>query len=526
MIYIPRWKEFLILAVCLIGVWFSIPNFFAKETVESWPTWMPKKQVVLGLDLRGGAHLLLEVDLATVQKEQMTNLIDSVRGSLRKERIGYTGLKTQGDSIVLTLRDPQDTKKARKIIRQTDHELAVSQGDNGLLTLSMSAQAIEQRKRRALEQSIEIVRRRVDETGTSEPMIQQQGDDRILVQMPGVQDPTRIKNLLGQTAKLQLRLVDISGSLEEALKGHIPPGSEVLPDYEKNPDGSPKTYYLIQKQVKVSGENLVDARPGFDEYNRPVVSFTLDSLGAKKFADVTKENVGKPFAIILDGKVLVAPRINGPIPGGSAQISGNFSVQETQDLALLLRAGALPAPLKVIEERTVGPGLGQDSIESGIHGTILSILLVVVFMFLAYSFFGFIANLAVLLNLILLMAAMSVTQATLTLPGIAGIALAIGMAVDANVLINERIKEELRLGRKLVGAIDSGYSRAMATIIDSNLTTLIGTAILYQFGSGPIRGFAVTISMGILISMFTAVSVTKLVVAKWLKWRRPTKLSI
>jgi preprotein translocase subunit SecD len=526
MIYIPRWKEFLIIAICLIGVWFSLPNFFSKETVESWPSWMPKKQVVLGLDLRGGAHLLLEVDLRAVQKDQMTNLMDSVRSSLRKDRIGYTGLKVQGDSVVLNLRDPQDADKARKIIRQTDKELEISAGADGLLTLTMTPQAIEQRKRRALEQSIEIVRRRVDETGTSEPMIQQQGDDRILVQMPGVQDPTRIKNLLGQTAKLQLRLVDISGSLEEAIKGRVPPVSEVLPDYEKNPDGSPKTYYLIQKQVRVSGENLVDARPGFDEYNRPVVSFTLDSLGAKKFSDVTKENVGKPFAIILDGKVLVAPRINGPIPGGSAQISGNFTIQETQDLALLLRAGALPAPLKVIEERTVGPGLGQDSIESGIRGTIISIALVVVFMFLAYSFFGFIANLAVLLNLVILMAAMSVTQATLTLPGIAGIALAIGMAVDANVLINERIKEEIRLGRKLAGAIDTGYSRAMATIIDSNLTTLIGTAILYQCGSGPIRGFAVTISMGILISMFTAVSVTKLVVAKWMKWRRPTKLSI
>ncbi|MEB3701776.1 Protein translocase subunit SecD [Candidatus Bealeia paramacronuclearis] len=526
MLYIPRWKEFFIFAVCLIGIWFSLPNFFSEDTVKEWPTWMPKKQVVLGLDLRGGAHLLLEVDLATVQKEQMTTLMDAVRTTLRKDRIGYTGLKVQGESVILTLRDSQDADKAKKLIRESDRDIEIAAGENGQLTLTLSGQAIAMRKKRALEQSIEIVRRRVDETGTSEPMIQQQGDDRILVQMPGLQDPTRIKNLLGQTAKLQFRLVDLSGSLEEALKGHVPPGSEQLPDLEKKPDGTPKTYYLIQKQVKVSGENLVDARPGFDDYNRPSVNFALDSLGAKKFADVTKENVGKPFAIVLDGKVASAPVINGPIPGGHANITGHFTVQDTQDLALLLRAGALPAPLKIVEERTVGPGLGADSINAGIHGTLISIALVVVFMFLAYSFFGFVANMAVLFNLVLLMAAMSVTQATLTLPGIAGIALAIGMAVDANVLINERIKEELRLGRKFVSAIDAGYSRAMATIVDSNLTTLIGTTILYQFGSGPIRGFAVTISLGILISMFTAVSLTKLVVAYWIRWRRPTKISI
>jgi len=519
MIHIPLWKTILTVVVCLLGIVFVSPNFFTKAQLERFPSWFPKHQVVLGLDLQGGAHLLLEVDFDAVVHDQMSNLADAARVILRKERIGYVGLSAKKDFVTLTLRNPADFEKVKTLLKQADQDIEIASTAEGQVTIKISDSAINERKKSALAQSIEIVRRRVDETGTSEPFIQRQGEDRILVQLPGLKDPTRIKNLLGKTAKLQFRFIDTS---VEAEPGKVIPGVDILPEEH---DGR-NVYYAVKKQVIVNGENLVNAQPGFDQYNRPDVSFKFDSLGAKKFGDATKNNVGKLFAIVLDDKVISAPRIETPILGGDGSITGSFTVQEAQDLALLMRAGALPAPLKVLEERTVGPGLGADSIASGELATIIGVLLVVLFMFIAYSFFGVIANIAVTFNLILLFAALSVTQATLTLPGIAGIALTIGMAVDANVLINERIKEELRHGRKMLSAIDAGYNRAITTIIDSNLTTLIGVAILYYFGSGPTRGFAVTTSLGIIISMFTAISLTKQIVAWWVRWRRPTRLPI
>ncbi len=522
MIHIPLWKTLLTLGICLLGILFVSPNFFTQAQLDHLPSWFPKNQIVLGLDLQGGAHLLLEVDVDAVIKEQMTSLADGVRTVLRKERIGYMGLSAKKDFVTLTLRNSVDSEKAINFIKQTDREIEITSTPEGQLTLKLSEAAIAERKKSALAQSIEIVRRRVDEMGTAEPFIQRQGEDRILVQLPGLQDPTRIKNLLGKTAKLQFRFVDTSIAAEP---GKVIPGVDILPSQDEY-EGEP-VYYAVKKQVIVSGENLVNAQPAFDpQFNRPIVSFKFDSLGARKFGEATKHNVGKPFAIVLDNKVISAPRINEPILGGEGSISGSFTVQEAQDLALLMRAGALPAPLKVLEERTVGPGLGADSIASGERATIIGILLVVAFMFIAYSFFGAIANIAVIFNLILLFAALSLTQATLTLPGIAGIALTIGMAVDANVLINERIKEELRMGRKMLSAIDAGYNRAMTTIVDSNLTTLIGVGILYYFGTGPTRGFAVTTALGIMISMFTAISLTKQIVAWWIRWKRPTRLPI
>jgi len=519
MIHIPLWKTIVTVAVCLLGILFVSPNFFTRDQLNHFPSWYPKNQVVLGLDLQGGAHLLLEVDFNAVTKEQMLSLSDSIRSTFRKERIGYTGLASKNEYVTVTLRNPQDLEKATSLIKQTDREVEITSTPEGQMTLRFNDAAMRERKKTALAQSIEIVRRRIDETGTAEPFIQQQGEDRILVQLPGLKDPGRIKNLLGKTAKLQFRLIDMSVTAEP---GKPVPGADILPEDE---DGQQR-YYAVKKQVIVSGNNLINAQPGFDEYNRPIVNFKFDSLGAKKFADATKNNVGKPFAIVLDGKVISAPRISVPILTGSGYISGNFSVQEAQDLALLMRAGALPAPLHVIEERTVGPGLGADSIVAGEHATIIAILMVAAFMLIAYSFFGMIANIAVIFNLILLFAALSITHATLTLPGIAGIALTVGMAVDANVLINERIKEELRLGRKMLSAIDAGYNRAMTTIIDSNLTTLIGVGLLYHFGSGPTRGFAVTTSIGIIVSMFTAISLTKQVLAWWIQWKRPNRLPI
>ncbi len=519
MIHIPLWKTILVIGVCLLGIIFVSPNFFTKKQLESFPGWFPKNTLVLGLDLQGGAHLLLEVDFEAALQEQMNTLSDAIRTTLRKERIGYTGLSAKKDFVTLILRDPADVKKATDLITQTDQTLQIASTPDGQLTFTLNEATIRERRKSALAQSIEIIRRRVDETGTAEPFIQQQGDDRILVQLPGLQDPTRIKSLLGQTAKLQFRFVDTSVAADPTKPT---PGNDVLAE-EHN---GQINYYAVKKQVIVSGESLVDAQPSFDEYNRPIVSFKFDSLGGKKFGDATKNNVGKLFAIILDDKVISAPRINSPILGGTGQISGSFTVQEAQDLALLMRAGALPAPLKVLEERTVGPGLGADSILAGERATIIAILLVMAFMFIAYSFFGAIANIAVIFNLILLFAALSVAQATLTLPGIAGIALTIGMAVDANVLINERIKEELRLGRKMLSAIDAGYNRAMTTIIDSNLTTLIGVGLLYHFGTGPTRGFAVTTAIGIIVSMFTAITLTKQIIAWWLRLTRSTHLPL
>lgn len=520
MIHIPLWKKVLTIGICLLGIVFVSPNFFTRAQLEHFPSWFPKSQVVLGLDLQGGAHLLLEVDFDAVVHEQMASLADTVRTILRKDRIGYIGLAAKKDFVTLTLRDPADLEKVISLLKKEEKDIEITSTPEGQLTLHLNEIALNERKKSALAQSIEIVRRRVDEAGTAEPFIQRQGEDRILVQLPGLQDPTRIKDLLGKTAKLQFRWVDTSVAAEP---GKPTPGNDILSEEH---DGKP-IYYAVKKQVIVSGENLVDAQPGFDpQTNRPIVSMKFDSLGAKKFAEATKYNRGKLFAIVLDDKVLSAPRINEPIPDGHAQISGSFTVQEAQDLALLMRAGALPAPLKILEERTVGPGLGADSIAAGEYATIIAILMVAVFMFIAYSFFGAVANIAVIFNLILLFAALSVTHATLTLPGIAGIALTVGMAVDANVLINERIKEELRLGRKILSAIDAGYNRAMTTIIDSNLTTLIGVAILYYFGAGPTRGFAVTTSLGIIISMFTAISLTKQILAWWIQWKRPNHLPL
>ena len=518
MIHIPVWKTILVVGTCLLGLLFVSPNFFTDKQLEHFPKWFPKNKIVLGLDLQGGAHLLLEVDFETALKDQMESIADGIRSTLRKDRIGYTALQAKKDFVTLTLRNPGDLEKAKELIHQVDPDVEIGATPAGLLTLRLSEASISMRRKSALSQSIEIVRRRVDETGTAEPFIQQQGEDRILVQLPGLQDPTRIKNLLGKTAKLQFRIVDDSQMAEP---GKIIPGADVLVE----DDNGKKIYYAVKKQVIVAGDSLINAQPTVDEHNRPCVAFQFDALGGKKFGAGTRANLGKRLAIVLDNQVISAPGLSTPIDD-RGQITGSFTMQEAQDLALLMRAGSLPAPLTVLEERTVGPGLGADSIIAGERGTLIAILMVAVFMFVAYSFFGAIANIAVIFNLVLLFAALSLVQATLTLPGIAGIALTIGMAVDANVLINERIKEEIRAGRKMLSAIDAGYNRAMTTIIDSNLTTLIGVGLLYHFGTGPTRGFAVTTSIGILVSMFTAIALTKQILAWWIQFRRPTRLSI
>ena len=521
MVQYPRWQIFLVLGILILGLAFVAPNALQRETAEGLPGWVPSQQINLGLDLQGGSYLLMEVDVPSAMREQLEGVVETLRIDLRRAKIGYTNLGIDGEAVVFTVRDPAQMDAAREILRNAADQILIEAGDNGTLRAEFTTQAIRDRRTSIMQQSIEIVRRRIDETGTREPSIQRQGDQRILVQLPGVRDPERIKALLGKTAKLNFRLVDENASPDAA---RVPPGSELLNSDELDPLGNPRRF-VIKKRVMVGGDTLTNAAATFQD-GQPVVSFQFDSVGAKRFADATRQNVGRPFAIVLDDRVISAPVIREPILGGSGIISGSFTVQEVQDLALLLRAGALPAPIKYLEERTVGPGLGADSIAAGKVASVLGLIFVIVFMVVIYGLFGIMANIALVANLMLILAALSGLQATLTLPGIAGIVLTIGMAVDANVLIFERIREEARQGRGPVTAIDAGYRRAMTTIIDSNLTTLIAALLLFQFGTGPVKGFAVTLAIGIVTSMFTAIMLTRLLIVIWLRRRRPAALAI
>ncbi len=540
MLYFAPWKIVLVAVLCVLGVAFTLPNFVSEKTAEGLPDWLPHKQVNMGLDLQGGSHLLLEVEAAVVVQERLAALVDSVRPALRGKRIGYRNLGQQDGSVTVTIRKPGQMELALTEIRKLavpvqanaiagiagGQDIVVEVVNDNQITITLTEEAIRERRRSAIEQSIEIVRRRIDELGTREPTIQRQGDERILVQVPGLQDPERLKNILGKTAKMVFRLVDVTTSPMEILGGaRTPPGSELLESDERTADGGPADMYVVRKRVMVSGDTLVDSAATFQD-NMPVVSFRFDSVGAKRFGDATAKNVGRPFAIVLDRRVISAPVIREPILGGTGIISGNFTVQEVQDLALLLRAGALPAPLKILEERTVGPALGADSVAAGKIACIIAFVAVMVFMVLSYGIFGLAADLALLINLFLIMGALSVLQATLTLPGIAGIVLTIGMAVDANVLVFERIREEVRTGKTPFAAMEAGYQRAVGTIFDANITTLIAAVILFAMGSGPIKGFSITLGIGIVTSVFTAVVVTRMMLVFWLRRTRPVALPI
>jgi preprotein translocase subunit SecD len=531
MLHFETWKIVLIAAICAFGVIFSAPNLFSPTTLDKLPGFIPKQHVNLGLDLRGGSHLLLEVDFGAALKERLNSVIDSARTTLRNARVGYTGLNVEGDKVVLALRDFDQLKnqgrlaEVEKLFRDLDPDLVPTIGNDGQVTLRYSDVALTARRKSAVDQSIEIIRRRIDETGTKEPTIQRQGQDRILVQLPGIDNPEHVKQLLGRTAKMTFQLVDTSVLPEEAQRGRLPPGDVLLPaEADSRRPGLPQNY-VVHKRVMVSGDTLVDAQPTFSN-NEPVVSFKFDSVGARRFGEATKENVGKPFAIVLDNKVISAPVIREPILGGSGIISGSFTVQTATDLALLLRAGALPAPLVILEERTVGPDLGADSIKAGTTACIVGVVLVVVFMVLFYGLFGIFADIALFFNLAIMMACLTMLGATLTLPGIAGIALTMGMAVDANVLIYERIREEMRSGRSMLSSLDAGFKRAFGTILDSHVTTLVAGILLYELGSGPVKGFAVTLSIGVLTSLFSAILVTRLQIVTWLHRFRPKAIPL
>ncbi len=519
MLYFASWKVLLICAVCALGVLLSIPNLFTPGQLSHLPSIVPHKQVALGLDLRGGSYLLLQVDVAAAQRDRLNSVIETVRNTLRDAKIGYTDLNVRDDAIVFTIRDPDRIEDARQALAKLDPEIAVTIGSDGAGTMKFTTAATETQRQQAVEQSIEIIRRRIDETGTKEPTIQRQGQDRILVELPGVDNPEHVKALLGRTAKLTFQLVDTSVTVDDARRGRLPPGDEILPAQEGR-DTHGVSAYVVRKRVMVGGDTLTDAQATFQN-NEPVVSFKFDAQGARRFGDATRENVGKPFAIVLDNKVISAPVIREPILGGSGIISGSFTVQSASDLALLLRAGALPAPITILEERTVGAELGADSIHAGALASIVGVILVAIFMVLFYGLFGVFADIALFFNLCLMLAALSLLGATLTLPGIAGIALTMGMAVDANVLIYERIKEELRGGRSMLSSLEAGFTRAFGTILDSHVTTLVAGILLYWLGSGPVKGFAVTLSIGVLTSLFSAILVTRLQIVTWLRRTKP-----
>ncbi|MDP9196045.1 MAG: protein translocase subunit SecD [Pseudomonadota bacterium] len=515
MFNIPRWKIVLVTVACLVAVLFFLPNLLG----EKWAggvSWLPSQTVNLGLDLQGGSHLLLEVKTDVAIQEYTASFSDMVRAELRKEKIGYTSLSSTQGVLNAVIRDPGEAARAMTVIRGLDPGLEISDAGNGQIRVRLGDVARQERARRIVDESVEIVRRRVDALGTREPAIQRQGENRIVVQVPGLRDPAQLREILSKTAKLYFRLVD-----EAATPGSVASASsEWLPMADM-----PGQKLAVRKQSILTGENLVDAQPGFQD-GAPVVTFRFDTPGGRRFAEVTTQNVGKPFAIVLDGKIISAPVIREPITGGSGVISGRFTVQEAQNLSVLLRAGALPAPLTILEERTVGPGLGEDSIRAGTIASLVGLVLVVGFMLVVYGFFGFLADIALILNLLVMFAILSMFQATLTLPGIAGIVLTMGMAVDANVLIFERMREEARLGRSVMASVDAGYTNALSAILDSNITTLIAAAVLFSLGTGPVRGFAVTLTVGLLASMFTAIMVTRIMIVAWVRWRRPKNLPL
>ncbi|MBR1606055.1 MAG: protein translocase subunit SecD [Alphaproteobacteria bacterium] len=506
-------RVLLILAICAAGIFFAVPNMLPnKDSLPKW--WQP---VNLGLDLQGGSNLLLQVKMDDVLKERMSIVEDSVRQILRENRIRYTNLKANDDSVTVAIENANSRAQALSKFSKIDDGLEVVEGEDGALTIHYSDIAINQMKAKVVDQSIEIVRRRIDELGTKEPVIQGQGNDRIVVQLPGLQNPEAVKVLLGKTAKMSFHMVDSRSTAADARRGMLSSSSRLV-------SGDGGTYVISRKPV-VEGENLVDAQVAYQD-GAPVVSFKFNTLGGKKFGEATKNNIGERLAIVLDNEVISAPTIQSAILGGSGVITGNFDVKSANDLALLLRSGALPAPLEVIEERTVGAGLGADSIKAGVFASIIGLVCVVLFMLAAYGLFGLFTTITVFTNLFLMLGILSLMGATLTLPGIAGVILTIGMAVDANVLIFERMREEVKAGRSTRDAADAGFTEAWRTILDSNLTTLVAAFVLFYFGTGPVRGFAVTLTVGVLTSMFTSVTVARLIITYWLNRFKPKKLPI
>ena len=555
MLNLPRWQTIAIIVFTALAGIFALPNLLPEAALSVLPGWYSQSRINLGLDLRGGAHFLLEADLRGVLNERLTNFVDSLRGELRKAQVAYKELDVaKTGSVRLVLRDEGQRDKAIETIRNVDPSLSVA-GSGDTLDLTYSPQDLFRRKKEVIDQSIEILRRRVDETGTIEPTIVREGDDRILLQVPGIKDTSDLKRKINQTAKLTFHLVneDVAGTGQN-IPATLPPTTTLVPTREGMQAlraSNPKTYDEIMnanprltpeqvcrryqpqclpvlKRIVVGGEDLDDAKATFEQQNnRPIISFTFNSAGGRAFCAATRQNIGKRLAIQLDNEIISAPVVQSAICGGSGIITGQFTTQQTQEQALLLRSGALPATLTIIEERTVGADLGADAIHAGTVAAVVGTVLVMLFMFITYGpLFGGFANLAMSVNMLLVFAGMSVLGASLTLPGIAGLVLTVGMSVDSNVLIYERVREERNNGRSAFSALATGYDRALTAVIDSNLTALIAGVLLFGFGSGPIRGFATSLSLGLLTHLFTATVFTRMLLAVWVRLRRPTELVI
>jgi preprotein translocase subunit SecD len=526
-----RWRGFIVLIVIVVALVYLTPSI-TKSLPAWWSNILPEEKIHLGLDLKGGMHLVLEVQAQKAVESHLERVVEDIKSNLRKAKIRYQELKRSGsDRIGLTLIRGEDRKALEEMVINDLPDLAIESGSPGemdlKLELILSQKAQQHIKQMAVDQAVETITNRIDQFGVTEPDIRPQGRDRILVQLPGIKDPKRAIDIIGKTALLEFKLVDEDNSLEEALGGNIPPGDEILYRIEGGPESQKKIPFLLKKRAVLTGEYLTDARVTIgSQYNEPYVSLTFDSRGARLFEQITGANIKKRLAIVLDDIVNSAPVIQDRIAGGRAQITGRFTMEEARDLAIVLRAGALPAPVKIIEERTVGPSLGRDSINKGLKSMIIGGLIIILFMVFYYKIAGILADLALFLNIFFIAAGLALFGATLTLPGIAGIILIIGMAIDANVLVFERIREELRLGKTPRAAVDSGYSKALVTILDANITTLIAALVLFQFGTGPVKGFAVTLSIGIIASLFTAIFITRLIFDYLLIERGMKRISI
>jgi preprotein translocase subunit SecD len=531
MLNFPRWKQAAIIATCLIGLFVVLPNFLSEQTLNRWPSWLPKWQLSLGLDLRGGAHLLYAMEINDVRKDWLDGLRDDARRRLREAKIPVSAVGISGSAVQVRIARPEDSDAALKALRQmiqpignplmggTGSDVDVQKDESGTFTIAPTEAGLKQRIGNAIDAAIETVRRRVDAIGTKEPHIVREGEGRILVQVPGLQDTGELERLIGETARLSFHEVHPSVTPADAKAGRIPVGFKIYQGADKR-EGE----YLLRETPVVRGEELNDAGPGFHpQTSQPIVEFGFNNSGARKFGKFTREHVNKPFAIVLDDKVISAPEIRSAIEGGRGYIEGNFTPETSTKLAIQLRSGALPAKLTIAEKRTVGPSLGNDSIEAGKLAGIIGGLATIVLTILYYGTFGIFACVGLIVHGILTVALMSLFGSALTLPGIAGLVLGIAMAVDANVLIYERIREEIRNGKSAVAAIDGGFTRAFVTIADSQLTTLACALVMFWLGAGPIRGFAVTLTIGICTSIFASVTVVRLIIYYWLNAQPRTK---
>jgi protein-export membrane protein SecD len=540
MLTFPKWKVIMILLVCVLGSLLAVPNFLNDDQIQNMPSFMQNK-VNLGLDLQGGIDLRMQVDINATITDKLNNKKGDIRGILSDKTNGRISSRrvVKDNKIIITLKKPEQMEEALKRIATTIEpigdlfsggsvpDILIEDKGAGRIEVVLSEAGRTKRIKDVISQSIKVLRRRIDPDGTVEPTIQQQGEDRIIIQVPGVKNIAALKSIIGKTAKMTFHMVNMSISPKDVAAGRVPPGTKIFPSAPSNMrGGSVPRQYALKTIPILSGENLVDASISQDESNRPAVGFRFDTVGGKKFANITKKNRDRLFAIVLDGEVISAPRINGPILGGSGIITGSFTSEEAYELALLLKAGALPTKLESVYESTVGADLGADSIEAGKIASIIGLLAVMAYILLSYGWFGMVTNIALVVNIMLIFGVLSIFGATLTLPGIAGIVLTVGMAVDANVLIFERIREELRAGKKVLQAIEIGYQKAFMTIIDANVTTFIAAVMLFQFGSGPVKGFAVTLMCGIVTSVFTAVSLTRLIIASWARSKRPETLKL